>query len=74
MKYILDSAMGTELNKRGFEVPDWKKSIWSAHALIHNPQAVKEGLFGIKMIQQLGPLAIQSIISREQVKKYGSKN
>jgi len=42
MKYILDSAMGTELNKRGFEVPDWKKSIWSAHALIHNPQAVKE--------------------------------
>ena len=42
MKYILDSAIGTELNKRGFEVPDWKKSIWSAHALIHNPQAVKE--------------------------------
>jgi len=42
MKYILDSAMGTELNKRGFEVPDWKKSIWSAHALIHNPKAVKE--------------------------------
>ena len=28
-----------------------------------------EGLFGIKMVQQLGPLAIQSIISREQVKK-----
>jgi len=42
MKYLLDSAMGTELHKRGFEVPDWKKSIWSAHALIHNPQAVKE--------------------------------
>ena len=41
MKYLLDSAMGTELHKRGFEVPDWKKSIWSAHALIHNPQAVK---------------------------------
>ena len=42
MKYLLDSAMGTELHKRGFEVPDWKKSIWSAHALIHNPQVVKE--------------------------------
>ena len=28
-----------------------------------------EGLFGIKTIHQLGPLEIQSIISREQVKK-----
>ena len=33
-----------------------------------------EGLFGIKMIHQLGPLAIQSILSREQVKKSSIKS
>ena len=33
--------MGTELQKKGVRVPDWKKSIWSAHALIHQPEAVR---------------------------------
>ena len=42
MKYILDSGMGTELHERGYEVPDWKKSIWSAHALKEKPEAVLE--------------------------------
>jgi len=42
VKYILDSAMGTELAKRGVDVPDWKKSIWSADALINHPQIVRE--------------------------------
>ena len=28
-----------------------------------------EGLFGIKMVHKLGPLDIQSIVSKEQVKK-----
>ena len=42
MKYILDSGMGTELHERGYEVPDWKKSIWSAHALNESPNAVLE--------------------------------
>ena len=37
--------------------------------LVNVGSGSSEGLFGIKMIQQLGPLAIQSIISREQVKK-----
>ena len=34
--------MGTELQERGVNVPDWKKSIWSADALIHNPESVKD--------------------------------
>ena len=42
MKYILDTGMGTELQERGVNVPDWKKSIWSADALIHNPESVKD--------------------------------
>ena len=42
MKYILDSGMGTELKDRGYKVPDWKKSIWSAHALNEEPEAILE--------------------------------
>jgi len=42
MKYILDSGMGTELKDRGYKVPDWKKSIWSAHALNEEPGAILE--------------------------------
>ena len=37
--------------------------------LVNVGSGSSEGLFGIKMVQQLGPLSIQSIISREQVKK-----
>ena len=42
MKYILDTGMGTELQERGVNVPDWKKSIWSADALINDPESVRE--------------------------------
>ena len=42
MKYILDTGMGTELQERGINVPDWKQSIWSADALIHDPKSVKD--------------------------------
>jgi Homocysteine/selenocysteine methylase (S-methylmethionine-dependent) len=42
MKYILDTGMGTELLERGINVPDWKLSIWSADALIHDPLSVRE--------------------------------
>ncbi len=42
MKYLLDSGMGDELEQRGFEVPDWKTSIWSVSALIKSPNAVVE--------------------------------
>jgi len=42
MKYLLDSGMGDELKQRGFEVPDWKTSIWSVSALIKSPNAVVE--------------------------------
>ena len=41
MKYILDSGMGTELEAREINIPDWKKSIWTANALIFNPDIVK---------------------------------
>ena len=37
---ILDAALGTQLAINGEEVPDWKKSIWSAHALINKPEAI----------------------------------
>ena len=42
MKYLLDSGMGDELQQRGFEVPDWKTSIWSVSALIKSPNGVVE--------------------------------
>jgi Homocysteine/selenocysteine methylase (S-methylmethionine-dependent) len=42
MKYILDSGMGTELEAREINIPDWKKSIWTANALIFNPDTVKD--------------------------------
>ena len=32
-----------------------------------------EGLFGVKAVHQFGPLEIQSILSREQVKKSAKK-
>ena len=39
---ILDSALGTELEKRGEYLPSFKTSIWSAYSLIHNPEAIKK--------------------------------
>jgi len=42
MKYLLDCGMGDELEQRGFEVPDWKTSIWSVSALIKSPNEVVE--------------------------------
>tara|TARA_B100000795_G_scaffold239203_1_gene200725 strand:- start:349 stop:1236 length:888 start_codon:yes stop_codon:yes gene_type:complete len=40
--YILDSGLGSELTNRGFHLPGWKDSIWSAKALAENPQLIKE--------------------------------
>lgn len=39
---ILDGAMGTELRARGATVPDYKSSAWSALALVHDPDTVRE--------------------------------
>jgi homocysteine S-methyltransferase len=39
---ILDGAMGTELRARGATVPDYKSSAWSAMALIHDPDTVRQ--------------------------------
>jgi S-methylmethionine-dependent homocysteine/selenocysteine methylase len=40
--YILDSALGTELENRGEYLPSFKTSIWSAYSLIHNPEIIKK--------------------------------
>tara|TARA_B100001093_G_scaffold226412_1_gene216966 strand:- start:164 stop:1060 length:897 start_codon:yes stop_codon:yes gene_type:complete len=37
---LLDAALGTQLALNGETVPDWKKSIWSAHTLIIKPEAI----------------------------------
>ena len=37
---LLDAALGTQLAVNGENVPDWKKSIWSAYTLINNPDAI----------------------------------
>jgi len=37
---LLDGGIGYELKLRGVKVPDYTKSIWSALALIEDPQAV----------------------------------
>lgn len=39
---ILDGAMGTELKARGTTVPDYRSSAWSAMALVHDPDAVRQ--------------------------------
>jgi S-methylmethionine-dependent homocysteine/selenocysteine methylase len=39
---LLDGAMGTELKARGALVPDYRSSVWSAMALLHDPATVAE--------------------------------
>jgi S-methylmethionine-dependent homocysteine/selenocysteine methylase len=39
---VLDGAMGTELKARGASVPDYRSSIWSAMALLHDPDTVAQ--------------------------------
>ena len=38
---LLDGAMGTELKARGAAVPDYQSSIWSAMALLRDPDIVR---------------------------------
>ena len=39
---IGDGGMGSELRFRGVEVPSHVESIWSALALIDNPEVIKQ--------------------------------
>jgi S-methylmethionine-dependent homocysteine/selenocysteine methylase len=39
---LLDGAMGTELKARGAAVPDYRSSIWSAMALLREPDLVRQ--------------------------------
>ena len=39
---LLDGAMGTELRARGATVPDYRNSAWSALALVHDPDMVRQ--------------------------------
>jgi|TARA_Y100001949_G_C15930262_1_gene305310 S-methylmethionine-dependent homocysteine/selenocysteine methylase len=40
--HILDCGLGTELKRKGFDLPDWTNSIWSAQALIDEPELILE--------------------------------
>ena len=39
---ILDGGTGTEIKRRGYNVPSHIESIWSAQALIDNPDIVED--------------------------------
>ena len=39
---LLDGAMGTQIRARGYDVPSHHSSIWSAQALMDNPDIIKE--------------------------------
>ena len=38
--YILDCGLGSELKRTGFDLPDWINNIWSAQALIDEPERI----------------------------------
>ena len=40
--YILDCGLGSELKRKGFDLPDWTNSIWSAQAIIDEPDLIVE--------------------------------
>ena len=39
---ILDGGTGSEIRRRGYDVPSHVESIWSAQALIDNPEVVEQ--------------------------------
>ena len=39
---LLDCALGSELKRKGFDLPDWTNSIWSAQAIIDEPELIVE--------------------------------
>ena len=39
---LLDGGMGTEIRRRGCNVPSHLNSIWSAQALMDNPEVVRQ--------------------------------
>jgi S-methylmethionine-dependent homocysteine/selenocysteine methylase len=40
--HLLDCALGSELKRKGFNLPDWTNSIWSAQAIIDEPELIVE--------------------------------
>lgn len=40
--HILDCGLGSELKRTGFDLPDWINNIWSAQALIDEPELILE--------------------------------
>ena len=40
--HLLDCALGSELKRKGFDLPDWTNSILSAQAIIDEPELIVE--------------------------------
>ncbi|MFM1593944.1 MAG: homocysteine S-methyltransferase family protein [Woeseiaceae bacterium] len=70
---LIDGAMGTEIRARGFEVPSHTNSIWSAQALIDNPDVVKDIhkdyiLAGAEVITTNNYAVTQNLLRRENIR------
>ena len=70
---LIDGAMGTEIRARGFEVPSHTNSIWSAQALIDNPEVVKSIhedyiLAGAEVITTNNYAVTQNLLRRENIR------
>ena len=70
---ILDGGTGSEIRKRGYDVPSHIESIWSAQALIDNPEVVEQIHYdyihaGANYITINNYTLTQPILSRAKIK------
>ena len=70
---ILDGGTGSEIRRRGYDVPSHVESIWSAQALIDNPEVVEQILYdyihaGANYITINNYALTQPILSRAKIK------
>ena len=70
---ILDGGTGSEIRRRGYDVPSHIKSIWSAQALIDNPEVVEQIHYdyihaGANYITINNYALTQPILSRAKIK------
>ena len=70
---ILDGGTGSEIRRRGYDVPSHIESIWSAQALIDNPEVVEQIHYdyihaGANYITINNYALTQPILSRAKIK------
>ena len=70
---ILDGGTGVEIRRRGYEVPYFEESIWSAQSLIDNPEIVEQIHYdyinaGAEYITINNYSLTQPILSRAKIK------